>query len=30
MAWMHPDFTFQGSRPVTVGFNDPRDPEAMG
>lgn len=28
MAWMHPDFSFQGSRPVTKGFKDPRDPEA--
>ena len=27
MAWMHPDFSFQGSRPVTKGFKDPRDPE---
>lgn len=28
MAWMHPDFSFQGSRPVTCGFSDPREPEA--
>jgi hypothetical protein len=27
MAWMHPDFSFQGSRPVTKGIKDPRDPE---
>lgn len=24
MAWMHPDFTFQGSRAVIAGFDDPR------
>lgn len=29
MAWMHPDFSFQGSRPVTQGFTDPRDAEAL-
>ncbi|CAJ1383434.1 unnamed protein product [Effrenium voratum] len=30
MAWMHPDFSFQGSRPVTQGFTDPRDAEKRG
>ncbi|CAE7560977.1 unnamed protein product [Symbiodinium natans] len=30
MAWMHPQFTFQGSRPVTLGWRDPRDPEEGG
>jgi len=24
MAWMHPDFSFQGSRPLVTGFRDPR------
>lgn len=24
MAWMHPKFSFQGSRTVTLGFQDPR------
>merc|ERR1719330_1473321 len=24
MAWMHPDFSFQGTRTVTAGFQDPR------
>lgn len=30
MAWMHPDFSFQGSRPVTAGFGsrDPRQKES--
>lgn len=27
MAWMHPSFSFQGSRPVTAEFRDPRRPE---